>query len=69
MKLAEILVDCYRIPWPQVLSDSRHGTIPDFQLITARLRDDDGLEGVGYTYTIGCGGDCTGSDAAGPRRS
>ena len=38
------------------LSDSTHGTITHFELITARLRDSDGAEGVGYTYTVGTGG-------------
>ena len=56
MNIAEIKADCYRIPLPQICSSSRHGLIPDFQLITARVRDDDGAEGVGYTYTIGAGG-------------
>ncbi|MBX5453840.1 MAG: mandelate racemase/muconate lactonizing enzyme family protein [Acidobacteriia bacterium] len=43
----------YRIPLPSVLSDSTHGTITAFELITVRLRDADGAEGVGYTYTVG----------------
>jgi len=30
--------------------------IRDFQLITVRLRDADGMEGLGYTYTVGQGG-------------
>ena len=38
------------------LSDSTHGTITHFELITVRLRDTDGAEGVGYTYTVGAGG-------------
>jgi len=56
MKMAEIRADCYRIPFARVLSSSRHGRIPDFELITARVRDDEGAEGTGYTYTIGQGG-------------
>ncbi len=46
----------YRIELPVMLSDSTHGTITHFELITARLRDNDGAEGVGYTYTVGVGG-------------
>jgi L-alanine-DL-glutamate epimerase-like enolase superfamily enzyme len=46
----------YRIQLPAALSDSTHGTITHFELVTARLRDSDGAEGVGYTYTVGAGG-------------
>jgi L-alanine-DL-glutamate epimerase-like enolase superfamily enzyme len=38
------------------LSDSTHGTMTHFELVTVRLRDEDGAEGVGYTYTTGAGG-------------
>jgi L-alanine-DL-glutamate epimerase-like enolase superfamily enzyme len=38
------------------LSDSTHGTITHFELITVRLHDTDGAKGVGYTYTVGSGG-------------
>jgi L-alanine-DL-glutamate epimerase-like enolase superfamily enzyme len=44
------------IELPVVLSDSTHGTITHFELVTVRLRDQDGAEGVGYTYTVGKGG-------------
>jgi L-alanine-DL-glutamate epimerase-like enolase superfamily enzyme len=54
--IKEIQADHYRIPLPVALSDSTHGTIRDFELITARVRDGDGAEGVGYTYTVGAGG-------------
>jgi hypothetical protein len=43
----------YRIPLPLPLSDSTHGEIKAFELITIRLRDSEGAEGVGYTYTVG----------------
>jgi L-alanine-DL-glutamate epimerase-like enolase superfamily enzyme len=46
----------YRIPLPQPLTDSTHGEIRAFELVTARVRDDEGAEGVGYTYTVGRGG-------------
>ena len=54
--IKEIQADHYRIPLPVALSDSTHGTIRDFELITVRARDADGAEGVGYTYTVGAGG-------------
>jgi L-alanine-DL-glutamate epimerase-like enolase superfamily enzyme len=43
----------FRIPLPVVLTDSTHGEITAFELITCRVRDADGAEGVGYTYTVG----------------
>ncbi|MGH7385492.1 MAG: uroporphyrinogen decarboxylase, partial [Candidatus Rokuibacteriota bacterium] len=56
MRIREVLTDHYRIPLPVALSDSTHGLIEGFELVTARLRDEDGAEGVGYTYTVGTGG-------------
>ncbi|MBL6929662.1 MAG: mandelate racemase/muconate lactonizing enzyme family protein [Rhodospirillales bacterium] len=56
MKIAAIEVGHYKIPLPKVLSDSTHGEITAFELITVRLTDDTGVEGVGYTYTVGAGG-------------
>jgi len=56
MLIREIRADHYRIPLPVVLSDSTHGSIPAFELVTVRVRDADGAEGVGYTYTVGTGG-------------
>lgn len=46
----------YRIPLPVVLSDSTHGDITHFELVTVRVRDADGAEGLGYTYTPGTAG-------------
>ena len=46
----------YRIPLPQVLTDSMHGEMSAFELVTVRVRDAEGAEGVGYTYTVGRNG-------------
>src|SRR5260370_7038089 len=46
----------YRIPLTVSLSDSTHGKINAFELVTCRVRDSDGAEGVGYTYTVGRNG-------------
>src|SRR4029434_5318829 len=46
----------YRIPLAVTLSDSTHGEINAFELVTYRVRDADGAEGVGYTYTVGRNG-------------
>jgi L-alanine-DL-glutamate epimerase-like enolase superfamily enzyme len=56
MQIREIRADHYRIPLPVALSDSTHGTLTAFELVTVRLRDAEGAEGVGYTYTVGTGG-------------
>ncbi len=47
IKLAE--TGFYRIPLTVALSDSTHGEIKAFELLTCRVRDSDGAEGVGYT--------------------
>lgn len=46
----------YRIPLDVPLSDSTHGVMTAFELVAVRLRDADGAEGVGYTYTTGRNG-------------
>ena len=46
----------YRIPLTVILSDSTHGEIAAFELVTCRVRDSDGAEGTGYTYTVGRNG-------------
>jgi L-alanine-DL-glutamate epimerase-like enolase superfamily enzyme len=56
MKLTSLDTALYRIELPVPLSDSTHGTMTHFELVTVRLRDSDGAEGVGYTYTTGSGG-------------
>ena len=56
MLIREIVANHYLIPLPVALSDSTHGTIKGFELVTVRVRDAGGAEGVGYTYTVGAGG-------------
>ena len=52
MKIDSVSTSHYRIPLPVPLSDSTHGTMTHSGLIVVRLRDSDGTEGVGYTYTV-----------------
>src|SRR5580692_943731 len=54
--IEDVRNDYFRIPLPVPLSDSTHGLIPNFELIVVRVRDADGAEGVGYTYTAGRNG-------------
>jgi L-alanine-DL-glutamate epimerase-like enolase superfamily enzyme len=56
MRIHSIETDLYQIPLRVPLSDSTHGEIPFFWFITVRIRDEDGLEGVGYTYSVATGG-------------
>ena len=56
MVIRDVGADHYLIPLPVPLSDSTHGTIRAFEMIAVRVRDADGAEGVGYTYTVGAGG-------------
>lgn len=53
MRIAAVRVDHFHIPLPVVLSDSTHGDITGFGLVTVRLLCDSGVEGLGYTYTVG----------------
>jgi L-alanine-DL-glutamate epimerase-like enolase superfamily enzyme len=46
----------YRVPLPRLLTDSMHGTMREFELITVVVRDRDGAEGTGYTFTVGRNG-------------
>jgi L-alanine-DL-glutamate epimerase-like enolase superfamily enzyme len=55
--LDKAAADHYRIPLPVVLSDATHGQITHFELVTVRLAARDGADGLGYTYTVGGGGD------------
>ena len=52
-RIRTIEAGLYRIPLTVTLSDSTHGEIKAFELITTRVQDSDGAEGVGYTYTVG----------------
>lgn len=47
---------CYSIPLATPLSDSTHGVMHAFEVVTARVRDVDGVEGLGYTFTTGQAG-------------
>ena len=40
-----------------VLSDSTHGDLTHFELILVQIEDVEGSKGVGYTYTVGSGGE------------
>jgi L-alanine-DL-glutamate epimerase-like enolase superfamily enzyme len=54
--IATLETGFYRVPLPETLTDSTHGEMRAFELNTARVRDAEGAEGVGYTYTVGRNG-------------
>jgi L-alanine-DL-glutamate epimerase-like enolase superfamily enzyme len=54
--IASVEPGFYRVPLPVVLTDSTHGAMHAFELNTVRVRDADGAEGVGYTFTVGRNG-------------
>jgi L-alanine-DL-glutamate epimerase-like enolase superfamily enzyme len=54
--IASLETGHYRVPLPSVLTDSMHGIMRDFEIITVRLRDREGTEGTGYTFTVGRNG-------------
>jgi L-alanine-DL-glutamate epimerase-like enolase superfamily enzyme len=54
--IESITTGFYRVPLPEILTDSMHGIMRDFELVTAVIRDADGSEGTGYTFTVGRNG-------------
>ena len=58
-KIHSVNTGFFRVPLPEILTDSTHGIMRDFELVTARIRDEDGSEGLGYTFTVGRNGGAT----------
>ncbi|MEP7208234.1 MAG: mandelate racemase/muconate lactonizing enzyme family protein [Casimicrobiaceae bacterium] len=54
--IATLRADLYHVPLPVVLTDSTHGEMKYFELVTVRIADSEGATGMGYTYTVGAGG-------------
>jgi L-alanine-DL-glutamate epimerase-like enolase superfamily enzyme len=55
-RIEGITAGLYRIPLPVVLSDSKRPALAEFELVTARVRDAGGAEGMGYSFTTGHNG-------------
>ena len=47
MAIKNVRADHYTIPLPVVLSDSMYGDMGSFELMTVRISDADGNEGLG----------------------
>ncbi|MEM8975637.1 MAG: mandelate racemase/muconate lactonizing enzyme family protein [Pseudomonadota bacterium] len=54
--IRSVVAGHYRIPLDVALTDSTHGVMTAFEIVTVRVTDTDGIEGVGYTYTTGRNG-------------
>ncbi|WP_377188998.1 mandelate racemase/muconate lactonizing enzyme family protein [Ruegeria meonggei] len=55
-KIHSVQAQLFNVPLAEVLVDAKHGDHTFFQLITVTVRTEEGVEGVGYTYTGGKGG-------------
>ncbi|WP_136660687.1 mandelate racemase/muconate lactonizing enzyme family protein [Nitratireductor sp. XY-223] len=55
-RIEHIEAGYFAVPLSEVLSDAMHGDHSHFELITTTIRLDNGMEGIGYTYTGGRGG-------------
>jgi len=55
--IERLRADHYVIPLDTVLTDSMHGKMAGFEIVTARATatDTDGAEAGGYTFTFTCG--------------
>ncbi|MBP1807237.1 mandelate racemase/muconate lactonizing enzyme family protein [Rubellimicrobium aerolatum] len=55
-RIIDLQARLFRVPLPEVMSDAKHGDHTHFELVTVTVRDSEGREGTGYTYTGGLGG-------------
>jgi len=55
-KIKAIESQLFRVPLSEVLSDAKHGDHFHFELVTATISLENGMQGTGYTYTGGKGG-------------
>lgn len=47
--VAEMKVDCFTVPLPTPVEASAAGLMKAFDMVAVRLKDSDGVEGIGYT--------------------
>ena len=55
-QICAIEPELFRVPLKEVLNDALHGDHTHFELVTVTVKSDDGMTGIGYTYTGGWGG-------------
>jgi len=54
--IEQVSAELFIVPLKEVLTDAKHGDHTCFELIITTIRLSDGMEGTGYTYTGGKGG-------------
>ena len=54
--IQSVTCELFKVPLDEVLVDAKHGDHSHFELITVRVTNAAGEDGVGYTYTGGKGG-------------
>ncbi|MEM1062208.1 MAG: mandelate racemase/muconate lactonizing enzyme family protein [Planctomycetota bacterium] len=53
MKIESIDTQLYHVPLAEPLVDAIHGEQREFSLVVVKITTDDGLSGMGYTYSVG----------------
>ncbi len=56
MNITAVATEHYRLPLEHPMWDATHGEMTHFEVVLVKIQTNQGLEGVGYTYTIGHGG-------------
>ncbi|MEZ5351009.1 MAG: mandelate racemase/muconate lactonizing enzyme family protein [Bryobacteraceae bacterium] len=53
VEIESVETNLYHVPLATEMTDARHGIMRDFAVITVKIRTRDGVEGIGYSYTVG----------------
>ena len=56
MKIVSVVTKHFRLPLTHPMFDATHGEMTHFEVVMAVIETDAGVQGTGYTYTIGYGG-------------
>ena len=56
MIITDLEARLYNIPLESAMTDAVHGEHTHFEVVLVKLATNEGLQGIGYTYTIGYGG-------------
>jgi len=57
MNIVSIATKHFRLPLTHPMTDAMHGNMTHFEVVMVQIETDQGLQGTGYTYTIGLGGE------------
>jgi L-alanine-DL-glutamate epimerase-like enolase superfamily enzyme len=53
MKICSVETELYHVPLAKPLVDAIHGVQRDFSLVVVKIMTDEGIAGMGYTYSVG----------------